>query len=548
MAYCLNPECPHKKKTGHPAEFREGITHCSDCGSLLSEEVIKKDDIQKAPPGRIFPTNLYKRILCTIGFVLAWRILLLIPGPGIDLQALQGLFDHEGFLQGIFGYGSPLGRLSVVALGVMPYLTAYMVVEILSLFTQPLKSWREEGYQGRTRIKEVALFATFLFALFHGYMLAQGLEGILGLAGEKIVRNPGLSFRLILALTLAAGTFLTIWIAELITRKGIGHGISILLFVGYGREIFLDVRQIVFASHEHSHSPLKYFLLFVIIAIALIAIIAVMENGQRKISVKFGDGVEAHIPLKLTSAGIMPVKWTATLIMLPTTLLLLMKNITHLNPGLPESLMPPGIWYYVIYCTITIFLYYLFTSFFYDTKKMATFLKNRQATIVSPPGKNEESYIDRSLEAMIPVGALYLCIFVFVPQVISQLLGFYLGGVTLIITVAILLDLKGDVRLRRKGNNLVKVAELHDVPMAGLVKSLLEQKGLPCYLRGYYHRALLYFFGPYIEISVMVPGDRITDATEVIENYLDANILAPHFQWVTRINTNATSRDKERKT
>jgi hypothetical protein len=104
-------------------------------------------------------------------------------------------------------------------------------------------------------------------------------------------------------------------------------------------------------------------------------------------------------------------------------------------------------------------------------------------------------------------------------------LPFILGGTVLITAVAILLDIIEEVRIRRKGNNLVKVAELHDVPMAGLLKSLFEQKGLPCYLRGYYHRALLYFFGPYIEISVLVPEDRVTDAKEVIENYLDVNML-----------------------
>jgi len=161
---------------------------------------------------------------------------------------------------------------------------------------------------------------------------------------------------------------------------------------------------------------------------------------------------------------------------------------------------------------------------------MAAFLKNRQAPIIFAPGENGESYIDRSLEAMIPVGAIYLCLFVFIQQVIPRLLDFYLGGVTLMITVAILLDLIEEMRIRRKGNNLVKVAELHDVPMAGLVKSLLEQKGLPCHLRGYYHRALLYFFGPYIEISVLVPENKITDAKEVIENYLDANMLTVRSQ------------------
>jgi preprotein translocase subunit SecY len=523
MAYCLNPDCPHKKKIGRPAEFREGITHCSDCGSLLSEEVIEKEDIQKAPPRRIIPTNLYKRILYTIGFVLLWRALLFIPAPGIDLHALGSFFNHVSPNSLFIFFGLPFDRVSILSLGIMPYLSTYMIVEILSMFIQPLKAWRAEGYWGRIKIKKVALFATLLFALFQGYMIGLGFEKMTGLPGENIIRHPGLSFRLVLAITLAAGTFLTIWIAGLITKKGIGHGISILILAGFGRSILSNISMIISVPHERS--LLEYFLLFTLIVTALLFIIVLMEKTKRKIPVRFNDGIEAYIPLKLTSAGIMPAEWTSTLIMLPTTVLLLIKNLAHPNWELPESLMPPGIWYYVIYFMITIFLYYLFTSFFYDPQKIVTFLKSRQASIVFPPGKKEESYIDRSLEALIPVAVVYLCFLVFVPQVTSRLPGFYLGGVTLIITVAILLDLTEEIRTRSKETNLIKVAELHDVPMAGLVKSLLEQKGLPCYLRGYYHRALLYFFGPYIEISVLVPEDRVTDATEVIENYLDANIL-----------------------
>ncbi len=528
MAFCLNPDCPHKKKIGRAAEFREGITHCSDCWSPLSEEVVEKEDTQKPSP-RITLTDLHKRILYTIALVLLYRVLLLIPVPGINLQALRSFLDDEVFnsLLSFFSIGSAREKLSVFALGVLPYLTAYMIVEILSLFIQPFRSWRAEGYQGRIKIKRMALFATFLLACWQGYGVAHGLEGMLGAVGEKIIMNPGLSFRLISALTLATGTFITIWIAELITRKGIGHGISVLIFMGYGPRIFSGIAPIIFASRQESqsHSPLEYFLLFAVLAIALTTLIVTMEKSFRRISVKFDDNTEAYIPIKLTSAGIMPVEWISTLIILPTTVLLFIKNAAHANRGLPESLMPPGIWYYVIYFMITIFLYYLFTSFFYDPKKIVTFLKGRQASVVYPTGKKEESYIDRCLEVMIPVGAIYLYFFVFMPQVTSRLLGYYLGGVSLIITVAILLDLIEEMRIRRKENQLVKVAELHDVPMAGFVKSLLEEKGLPCYLRGYYHRALLYFFGPYIEISVLVPEDRVADAKEVIEDYLDANIL-----------------------
>jgi preprotein translocase subunit SecY len=196
MAFCLNPDCPHRKEMGYPAESREGVTHCSDCGSLLSEEVTGKEDIQKTSP-RIILTDLHKRILYTIGFVLLWRVLSLIPVPGINFQALEELFGSEGFFHGIFGYGSGLERLSIVALGVMPYLTAYIIIEILSLFIPPLKSWRGEGYAGRIRIKEIALFTTFLIALVQAYGIAIGLEHMMGADGGKIIRHPGLSFRLV---------------------------------------------------------------------------------------------------------------------------------------------------------------------------------------------------------------------------------------------------------------------------------------------------------------------------------------------------------------
>jgi len=519
MAYCLNPECPHKKKTGNPAEFQEGITHCSDCGSLLSEAITEEVDTGRITR-RITLTDLHKRILYTIGLVLLWRVLVSIPAPGVNLEALEKFFQKSG-------HELTLTVFSPISLGVMPYLTAYMIIEILSVFIPPLKSWRTEGYSGRVKIRKVALLATFLLALWQGYGVAHGLEGMVETVGEKIVRSPGLSFRLILALTLTAGTFLTIWIADLISKKGVGHGISVLILTSYAGRILFHIPEIESLFREHQISPVS-FLLFSLIVIVIVTLVVLMERSKRKIPVKFNDDTEAYIPLKLTSAGTTPAYWGSMLIMLPVTILQFINN--PVSQRLFLALLPGRIGNYIAYAIIIFFLYYLFTSFFYDPKKMVTFLKNRQATIVSPPWKNEERYIDRSLEAMIPVAALYLCLIVFVPQVISRLLGFNLGGVTLIITVAILLDLIEEMNIRRKGSNLVKIAELHDVPMAGLLKSLFEQKGVPCYLRGYYHRALLYFFGPYIEISVLVPEDRVIDATEVIENYLDANMLTVRSQ------------------
>lgn len=507
MPFCLNPDCRHRISTGKPAEFLEGITHCSDCGSPLSEEAFEKIDT-KETIRRITHTDLRKRIFYTIGFVLLWRVLVLIPIPGIDVKAL-GLVSEE---------------ISVFALGFMPYLSAYMIVEILSLFIQPLKSWRKEEYRGRVKIREVAFLATLLFALLQGYGLAQSLEGLVGSTGGKIVRHPGLSFRLISALTLTTGTFITVWIADLVTRKGVGHGISILILAGFGGHFFMDLIRIKMAAYEYSQrSSLVYFYLFILAAIGLSMLIVIVEKTYKNICVKFADGLEGYIPLKLSSAGITPEVWTSTLLMAPVTILQLIDH--PISQKLSMVLVPGNIGYFIAFSAGIIFLYYFFTSFFYNPKRIVFFLGSKGASIVSSQrGKGERS-IDKSLETTIPIAALYLCVVIFAPYLSVRYFHLYLGGIGLITCITILLDLMGEIRVRRKNNYLVKVAELHDIPMAGLVKSLFEQKGIPCYLRGYYHRALLYFFGPYIEISVLVPEDKLVEAREVIKNYFDEKVL-----------------------
>jgi len=198
----------------------------------------------------------------------------------------------------------------------------------------------------------------------------------------------------------------------------------------------------------------------------------------------------------------------------------------EVSQRLIEFITTRGVWYYMAYAIIIFFLYYLFVSFFYDPTRLAAFSRNKKASIVIPQGGEEESYIDRSLERIAFIAALYLCIVVLAPNAIFRLFPIsYIDSIGMIMAAAILLDLLEEMRIRMKGSRLLKVAELHDVPMAGLLKSLLEQERIPCYLRGYYHRALLYFFGPYIEISVLVPEDRMSEAKEVIETYLDEKIL-----------------------
>ena len=473
---------------------------------------------EKAKMERFVISDFQKRVIITLFLVLLSRILVLIPAPGIDLEVLARVVRAPGRELDF----SMFYLFSTFALGITPYLSAYMLVEIFSLVIPPLKTWRGEGHVGRTKLKKVSLFATFLFAFAWGYAMAKGFEGF---SQIQIVKTPGLSFRLILSLTLTAGTFFMIWIADLITRRGIGHGVSVLILAGYGISLFSSFSEIKMISYRNS--SLVYFLSFFIMTVVLVTLIVWVEKSHKKISVKFKDGLEAFLPLKITSAGITPVEWTSLLTMAPLTIYGLVDKSA--SQKLILSLIPNNIWYFIAYSIGIVFLYYFFTPFFYHPKKIRTFLEKRQASIVPPPGIKEETYMGRSLMVMIPIGVFYLGLLVFTPHLIlGRIFNFslgYFGGIGLIVTVAILMDLIEEMRVRRKGNNFVKVAELHDVPKAGLLKSILLQKGLPCHLQGYYHRALFYFFGPYVEISVLVPNGKVSEAVSVIKKYMDSNIL-----------------------
>ena len=221
MPFCPNPQCPHIKKIGKPAEYVAGVSSCSDCGSKLTEKEIAIER-EKRPT----LSDFQKRLIYTLGMLALWRMLTHIAPPGINFEALDRFFRERGgefVLTDLFG----LSRITVLALGLMPYVTASVAVEILALFLKPLKSWRESGYQGRLKLRRTALLATLLLALVQGYGIAQGLAGM---DAGSLVYNLGLSYRLLFALTLATGTFITIGIADQITRKGIGHGISVIIF------------------------------------------------------------------------------------------------------------------------------------------------------------------------------------------------------------------------------------------------------------------------------------------------------------------------------
>ncbi|MFA6055017.1 MAG: hypothetical protein WC769_06560 [Thermodesulfovibrionales bacterium] len=513
MPFCPNPECPHIKRLLKSAEYVSGVGTCSDCGS----ELVENETIVESNRTPLIG-DFEKRVLYTLGMLAVWRMLTHIAPPGIDFEAVNRFFIDRGgesLLKDLFG----LPHLTVLALGLMPYISASVAIEILALFLKPFKSWREVGYQGRLKLRQTSLIATFILAFVQGYWIAQGLTGM---GAEGLVYDHGIGYRLFLTLTLTTGTFITIGIANQITRKGIGHGISVIIFTASAGRLLSHLFKLISMNDEHvlSKSPFEYLLLSTGILALLIVIIVIMEKGNKRISVKYDDGMESYLPLKLTTAGIVPVDWAGYIVMVTVTML----SFLNIEPfqKIVVFLSPGKVSYSIIYAIAIIFLYFLFTSFFYRPKDMISSLQHKGAFLAVPIGKNTEDHIDRVLEIIAFAGAVYLCLLFFLPEILIRL-GFpiFVGGVGLITTVAIVLDLSEESRVRRKSKSLTKIMEFHEVQKAGLFKGILEQKGIPCFLQGYYHRSLLYFFGPYIEISVFVPADKSSEASELFERYIE---------------------------
>lgn len=309
MPFCPNPDCPFIKKIGRPAEYIDGIILCSDCGTPLSEEEI----VAKPKEKRAFG-NLEKRLLYTMSFLGLWRVLSHIAIPGINLNSINNFFPQQSkdLIQ---------PNVGILALGLIPYVTAYVLIEILALFVKPLKSWRDAGHEGRIKLRKTALGATCILALVQGFGIAQNLVH----TGDGFFINKIISLPFIIALTLTAGTFVTIWIADQITNKGIGHGISVIIISSLAAgSNFFNVANT--KSLSIYHSPFEYLFFGVLIAIPVIIIALTMETAHKKFDINYDDGTKAYIPLKITTAGIIPIDWASYVVIIPMTVFSFVNN------------------------------------------------------------------------------------------------------------------------------------------------------------------------------------------------------------------------------
>jgi preprotein translocase subunit SecY len=497
MPFCSNPDCPHRVKTGNFAEYRDGITHCPDCGSPLTDNPVDLPiHVER------IDSDLIKRILITIGLLVFYRLLCLIPLPGVDLS---GLPDN------LFARYFHSSRISMGALGIMPYLSAYIFVEVFSLIIPPLKRWRGEKREGRRKLTVTARWLTLIICLVQGYGLAMGLERIALPDGSLATSSSGTGFRLIVVITLTACVFISLCIADQISSRGIGNGISMLIFTAVAINMFSNLMTSFNNTLARGNLMEDTFsiIFMLLILFAAGAFILFMERGEYNIKAKLKDNSLVDLPIKYNTAGVLPASFAASIVMIPVTLMSF--GSSH---RFYEYFQYGTMTYYITYTIITIILFFLFTSLFYDPDKIASFLKEKNAEPLLPEGFSFNELVDKKLTLFAIYGAVYLLVYsVLLSPPMHAFIA--ISGLLLIRIVSISIDISNELKARKDGY-FVKIDEFQKPYQAKFIKNLLDLNDIPCFLEGYHHRSLLYFFGPFVEISLYVKRDKESEALNII--------------------------------
>jgi preprotein translocase subunit SecY len=396
--------------------------------------------------------ELKRRIIMTAVLLIAYRVGAHVPTPGIDGHALSQFFDQvQGTLLGMVDLfsGGNLRRLSIFALGIMPYISASIILQLLTVVVPALERLAKEGEAGRKKITQYTRYGTMVLSAVQALGIAYGLEGMRSPTGIAIVPTPGWSFRLLTVLTLTAGTALIMWIGEQISEKGIGNGISLIIFAG----IVVRLPSAVTASYTLlTTGELKLFVLITIVVmmVAVTAAVVLMQEGQRKIPVQYAKrvvgrrvygGQSTHIPLRINTAGVIPVIFASSLILFPATLT---RFVPHpWMQAIADALSPGRLVYTAFYMGLIIFFTYFYTAIVFNPIDLADNMKKYGGFIPGVrPGKKTAEYIDRTLSRITLPGAVFLAIISVLPDLLIRWFNvpFYFGGTSLLIVVGVALD------------------------------------------------------------------------------------------------------------
>ncbi len=395
--------------------------------------------------------ELKKRIVMTLLLLAVYRIGCMIPTPGIDREALASFFQQAGGLLGFFDMfaGGALKRFSVFALGIMPYISASIILQLLTVVVPYLDRLQKEGELGRRKITQYTRYGTVLLCLIQGFGIAIGLEGMRGAAGEMIVLHPGWGFRFLTVITLTAGTTFLMWLGEQITERGIGNGISLIIFAGIVARMPAAVGN-TFRLLRLGEMNVILTLFLIVLMVAVVAFIIFMETAHRRIPVQYAKrivgrriygGQSTHLPLKLNTSGVIPPIFASSIIMFPTTVA---NFINHpWMKAISQRLTPTTLLYNLLFVGFIIFFCYFYTAVVFNPVDVADNMKKYGGYIPGiRPGRSTADYIDRVLSRITLVGAIYVSGVCVLPSfLIAQFhVPFYFGGTALLIVVGVALD------------------------------------------------------------------------------------------------------------
>ncbi|MDD6088042.1 MAG: preprotein translocase subunit SecY [Desulfovibrionaceae bacterium] len=397
--------------------------------------------------------ELRSKLLWTLGLLCAYRIGVHIPVPGVDGAALAHFFDTAaGTLFGLFDMfsGGGLRNVSVFALGIMPYISASIIIQLLQVVSPELKRMaKEEGAAGRRKITQYTRYGTVLITLIQGLGIAVGLENMFSPGGAPVVTDPGWLFRIVTMLTLTAGTILIMWLGEQITEKGIGNGISLIIFAG----IAVGIPGALVKSFQLiSLGDMSVFIaaaLLILMAAVLVGVVF-MERAQRRIPIQYAKrqigrkmygGQTTHLPLRVNTAGVIPPIFASSLLLFPATMASF--EMADWLKAVAAWFSPSTVLYNIIFVALIFFFCFFYTAIIFDPKDVAENLKKAGGFIPGiRPGEKTQAYLDGVLSRLTLWGGVYIALISVLPMfLISQFnVPFYFGGTSILILVGVAMD------------------------------------------------------------------------------------------------------------
>ncbi len=395
-------------------------------------------------------TELKQRILFTVGLLIVYRIGTYIPVPGIDGTELRAFMEEAtagiGGMLNMFT-GGAISRMGIFALGIMPYISASIIVQLLAAMVPSMEQLKKEGEQGRKKLNQYTRFGTVALALFQGYGLAVSLE-----AGG-LAHDPGWFFRASVVITLVGGTMFLMWLGEQITQRGVGNGISLIIFVGIIAEVPAALAQF-FASGRSGAISTPVIIGVILMMIAVIMFVVFMERSLRKIHIQYPrrqvgmkvyDGGSSHLPVKVNPAGVIPAIFASSLLLLPVTVSTFSGNQTGPVMSTILAYFGPGQPLYLLFFTamIVFFTYFYTANVAFKTEDVADNLKNQNGFIPGiRPGQKTAEYLDYVVNRVLVLGSGYLAAVCLMPEVLRAQLAipFYFGGTSVLIVVSVTMD------------------------------------------------------------------------------------------------------------